>query len=540
MGSLLDALRRCVGVFARGMFACVLCLGCCVAQAQVLMSTEIAVSRRAEDGALIKYAVTLDGISSETKALLVIIPANLRPNTSTAVVSTPSFVQTEPAHYPITRSRARLLEAGFALAWIALPANTGLNSNAFIDSRFLSDMEDLMAALKRQYPQTQRISVGTDGMAMTSMNLAMRGSKHVDGQLILSPFWPRIREEKIEQGSSTNALVIYDNSNQCFIASQVETKEYLQRTAWKSIAFQPEKMSAIGLCGIASSHLLVGIENQLPVLLQDWLQKRPLPIAAGAAQAKVGVQERVIMASGKQGKLEITLLLPSTPGPHPVVIFNHGDVVMDMAWIRNRQRFVDASVATTLLRQGYAVAIPARPGVGRSEGTYRFTQFAINDADPSYKARQHAVAVQDAIAALRQESDLDMKRFALAGQSAGGDTVMYMSTQSIEGLKGVINYAGGRSNHADGQAPTHENKMMISGWAELGAKATVPIQLVFAENDSRYSANTIRKSHEAFNLAGGKAELLLVPPLAGDGHFINAQPAVWSKTVLDFLSRVMQ
>jgi dienelactone hydrolase len=285
---------------------------------------------------------------------------------------------------------------------------------------------------------------------------------------------------------------------------------------------------------------LPSIETHLPALIQDWMQKKTLPATLGAAAQAAGLKERVILASGKQGKLEITLLLPATAGPHPLVIFNHGDILMDYAWIKYRQRYVDTQVATTLLRQGYAVAMPARPGVGRSDGTYRYSQYAVNDGDPSYKARTHAVAVMDAIAALRQESDLDMKRFVLAGQSAGGDTVMYMASQIIDGMKGVINFAGGRSNHPDGQAPTFENKMMIQGWSELGAQATVPVQLVFAENDSRYSANTIRKSHEAFNAAGGKAQLLLVPPLAGDGHFINAQPNIWRKTVLDFLSVVLR
>ncbi len=516
------------------------CLCSSLVFAQPLQTTDIAVARRAEDGALIKYAVTFDGVSNETKTLLVILSSNLQPSTPTSQVSTPSFIQTEPAHFPITRSRTRLLEAGFGLAWIALPANTGLNANVTTDPRFISDMEDLLAAFKRQYPNMLRISVGTSGTAMASLSLALRGSKHVDGHLVLAPFWPRVREEKLEQTSNANVLVIYDSTNQCFIASNHETKEYLDRTGWKSVPYHPSRMTAVGFCGAASSFFLPGIEEHLPNLLQDWLQKKNLPANAGATQKQAGVRERVIIAAGKQGKLEITLLMPSTPGPHPVVIFNHGDILMDLAWIKYRQRYVDTAMATTLLRQGFAVAMPARPGVGRSEGTYRYSQFAINDGDPTYKARTHAVAVMDAIAALRQESDIDMKRFVLAGQSAGGDAVMYMSSQVIDGLKGVINFAGGRSNHPEGQSPTHENAMMISGWAELGAKATVPVQLVFAENDSRYSANTIRKSHEAFNRAGGKAELLLVPPLTGDGHYINSQPAIWSKTVIEFLNLVLK
>lgn len=509
-----------------------------ISWAQPVTFTESSVSRRADDGSIIKYPVTLDGISSQSDIVLVVIPSSVRLGSANGSVSEPSFLQTEPVHYPMTRSRAPLLAAGLAIAWVAVPKTAGLGNFSGNDPRFLSDLEDLFTSLKRQFPKARLVTVTTDGAAAAGMGLAMRGSKHVDGQLVLSPFWPGIRDEKIQSASAANALVIYDGSNQCYTASQLETLDYLQRTGWKSIAVFPDKLSNIGFCGAGSSHMLTGIENQLPAIVQDWLQKKPLPAVLGVA--KSGVQERIVMAAGKQGKLEVTLLLPNTRAPHPLVIFNHGDMEIDSVWVKQRRRYVDVNVASTLLRQGYAVAIPARPGVGRSDGTYRYGQFAINDGDPSFKARTHAQAVMDAISALRNEPDLDLERFVLAGQSAGGDTVMYMSTMAIDGLKGVINFAGGRSNHAAGQAPNFENKMMISGWGEMGAQAKVPVQLVFAENDSRYSANTIRKSFEAFSTGGGKAKLLLVPPLAGDGHYIHSQPAIWSKVVADFLGDVLK
>jgi hypothetical protein len=77
--------------------------------------------------------------------------------------------------------------------------------------------------------------------------------------------------------------------------------------------------------------------------------------------------------------------------------------------------------------------------------------------------------------------------------------------------------------------------MMISGWAEMGKAATVPVMLVFAENDSRYSPNTIRKSTQAFIDAGGKAELLLLPPHEADGHYVYHSPAKWTSAVRRFV-----
>ena len=142
-----------------------------------------------------------------------------------------------------------------------------------------------------------------------------------------------------------------------------------------------------------------------------------------------------------------------------------------------------------------------------------------------------------ALDGLKQASDLKQDQLLLAGQSAGGDTVMYMSTLALPGLRGVLNFAGGRTNHTEDEILPFENKMMIDGWAELGRSAKVPALLVFAENDSRYSANTIRQASQVFRDAGGQAELLLLPPLKVDGHFVYQFPDLWTPAVQRFVAR---
>ena len=219
-----------------------------------------------------------------------------------------------------------------------------------------------------------------------------------------------------------------------------------------------------------------------------------------------------------------------------MLVFNHGDVEMDHSTVKYKARFRDPVITATFLKLGLAVAIPARPGVGRSDGRYSYSHYAVNDGDASYKARQHSEAVLSALNGLKQAPDLRQDQLLLAGQSAGGDTVMYMSTLALPGFRGVINFAGGRSNHRQGENPTFENKMMIDGWADLGRLAKVPAMLVFAENDSRYSANTIRKSAQAYRDAGGQADLLLASPLTGDGHFIHQSPTLWSAAVARFIT----
>jgi len=114
---------------------------------------------------------------------------------------------------------------------------------------------------------------------------------------------------------------------------------------------------------------------------------------------------------------------------------------------------------------------------------------------------------------------------------------MYMSTLVLPGVKAVLNFSGGRLNHAQGQSANFENKMMIEGWRELGSQAKIPVMLVFTENDSLFTPNTVRKSTFAFNESGGKAELLLLPPIVGNGHFIDQWPQFWTNQVRSFLRR---
>jgi hypothetical protein len=79
------------------------------------------------------------------------------------------------------------------------------------------------------------------------------------------------------------------------------------------------------------------------------------------------------------------------------------------------------------------------------------------------------------------------------------------------------------------------NQIMIDGFAEFGKTSRVPGLWLFAENDSRYSATTIREAHKAFTQAGGQATLLLFPASLEDGHFIYQSPELWRPALRNYL-----
>jgi dienelactone hydrolase len=302
-----------------------------------------------------------------------------------------------------------------------------------------------------------------------------------------------------------------------------------------------EKAAAKFDCDRGSQHVLTKLETEFAETALRWFGSMDVPKNIGHPNPPIAWREQIVTypAPGVIGvnQLEMTLLLPDGAGPFPVVVFNHGDVDMDAAVIRHRQRIRELIVAGEFLQHGIAVAVPARRGVGMSEGNYP-GGFARHDGDPTYKARVHAQDILPALDYLKSRPEIDGQRIILAGQSAGGYSVMYIASTHPPGVIGVVDFSGGRTDAGGGEGAGALNRMMVSGFEQLGRTTRIPTLWVFAENDSRYSAETIRASHAAFVAAGGKARLSLSPPTTGDGHYIYHQPQLWSEALKEFLSEI--
>jgi dienelactone hydrolase len=497
-------------------------------------SQVIASDRMDSNGKLVQIPVTYQSSAQPPKAVLLVLPSLTKPDPQ----STDGAEMYESAHFPLRRNQKALIESGFALTWMGWPSESQFGISGLKHPDFFKDISTVVETTRKQWPSVPLILTSTDGSSTAVLSYALNNQSKLDGLLTFAPAWAKDRELRIETLKGLPGLVIHDASAECIAVSRVEIEEISARAGFERVAISSPKPPVLGRCTTESAHWMPALDGQLPYLLTDWLGKQPLSVAQQGTPSISTFKERVLMVDSPSGKMEITVITPAGPGPFPLVVFNHGDVEMDSAFVKYKQRFRDPILSGAFLRWGFAVAFPARPGVGRSEGIYQFANYAIHDADPSYKARQHAQAIQKALEQLRKEPDLNADQIVLAGQSAGGDAVMYMSTLSLPGVKAVLNFSGGRSNHAQGQSATFENKMMVDGWRELGRLAKVPAMLIFAENDSRYTANTIRKSTQAFNEGVGKAELLLLPPIQGDGHFVYQRPQLWSRQAWAFMRQL--
>ncbi len=492
-------------------------------------------SRRDSTGQPVAVNVIYESSTNAPKAVLLIMPSLAAP-TKNAAASTRELHPHEPEHYPLSRNRESLLQSGLALAWMGWPSQSefGISGTAHPDMQ--KDIASVIEHARKRWPKAPLVLTGTDGGAHTALAYALERSGTVNAMLALSPHWLRERSENVESLKRLKTLVLHDSSGECMGFAAPEVEEIARRAGFTRIPVHQSSVGQMGRCSAKSAQWLPQADGQLAPLLTKWLDNQALPAHLGANDPVFVLTERVIFGQSDAGSMEITIFTPPGKGPFPLLIFNHGDVEMDQSYIKMKERFREPIVAAAFLKLGFAVAVPARPGVGRSEGTYRYGQYALGDGDPNYKARQHSAAVLAALERLSREPDLNLKQVLLAGQSAGGDTVMYMSTLALPGVRGIVNFSGGRTNHRAGENPNFENKMMIEGWAELGRSAKEPVLLIFAENDSRFTPNTIRKSAQAFRDAGGQAELLLLPPIAGDGHFVYYSPALWGAALGQYVA----
>lgn len=505
------------------------------ASAQTTQYEEVTVksSRRTAEGKNVTVSVIQEWATTQPKAVFLVIPS-VAVSEKETTASAHKFVPNEPNYFPMNRNRESMVQSGMALVWMGWPSLAELGISGTSHPDFQRDIASVVEHTRQRWPKVPLVLVGTYGGASTGLNYVLDRPTSVDGFLAISPHWYRERNERVESLKNLKTLVLHDSSGECLNGSLPEVIEISQRASFVRIPVHTRQRLEIGRCTSPSAHWLRQADSQWTQTLGDWLDFKPSPAVLGVAVTAMTISERVLMVKTKSGQIEISIFSPVGKGPFPLVVFNHGDVEMAHPSVKYKERFRDPVVTATFLRWGFAVAVPARPGVGRSDGQYRYTQYAINDGDPSYKARQHSEAVRATLEGLKDQADLDMNQVVLAGQSAGGDTVMYMSTLEIPGVRGVINFSGGRSNHAQGENPAFENRMMVRGWGDLGKEAKVPAMLVFAENDSRYSPNTIRKAAQAYKDAGGDAQLLLLPPTRMDGHFVYQLPALWQTAVKRF------
>jgi dienelactone hydrolase len=225
-----------------------------------------------------------------------------------------------------------------------------------------------------------------------------------------------------------------------------------------------------------------------------------------------GMNEQVIMlpvGSGLTGtELETTLFIPPGGGPFPLVIINHGKASGNPKF-QSRARYLTAS--REFFRRGYLVAVPMRRGFSKSGNTYIDPGCNIES-----NGQMRAEEIAEIVRALAKRSDVDRLRILLIGQSHGGLSVMATANGDIQGVLGILNFAGGY--RYTGQFCTWE-RSLVNAFASFGKGATIPSVWFYGDNDSYWGKDLPKEMYQAFTAAGGKADLVSYGVFeGGDAH----------------------
>jgi pimeloyl-ACP methyl ester carboxylesterase len=200
-----------------------------------------------------------------------------------------------------------------------------------------------------------------------------------------------------------------------------------------------------------------------------------------------------------------------------------------------RQRFIAQS--EPFLALGFAVVVPTRRGYGKSEGPWAEDYGPCSNPDYYDAGLETARDVRAAVDDVRHEPWADPKRVVLVGHSAGGFGSVAASSQPLDGLVGVVNFAGGRGSRGP-DSVCAEGKL-VRAMADYGRESRVPSLFIYSENDRFFGPPLARRMYEAFVSAGGRAEFVQAPASGVDGHGYFARAIDdWTPRVASFLRRV--
>jgi len=235
----------------------------------------------------------------------------------------------------------------------------------------------------------------------------------------------------------------------------------------------------------------------------------------------------------------VTTFRPRGDGPFPWIVLSHGTAPTAAA-NRALGRYRPLAPVREWVQRGYAVVAPVRRGYGASGGD-KFGDSYGTCARPDFRRAGEGAAL-DLLATVewaKAQRDLDGKRWLLVGQSAGGFASIYTASKRPDGLVAVLAFAPGRAGRPD----THPGdpcspERMAELFASIAPRIAVPVLWFYAENDQYFGPRVPRMWFESFRAAGGRGELVVIPPFpAARGHGVFPAATgtpLWTAAVASF------
>jgi dienelactone hydrolase len=253
-------------------------------------------------------------------------------------------------------------------------------------------------------------------------------------------------------------------------------------------------------------------------------------VSDASIKPEAPLNERVLSVPGDAERpvaLQVTVYMPSGPGPFPLAVMNHGSTSSEPP--AQQPRYHLTFSAYYFLSRGYAVTMPMMRGYAGSGG-YLSTH-GCDDVALGLDAARDIRAVIDY---MKQQPDIDGSRIVVAGQSFGGWNTLAVGALNVPNVRGLISFAGGMKE-SDCGSP---DSSLIDAAGQLGARTTVPSIWFFGDNDSIFPVSTWRGMYERYTAAGGHAALIAYGRFGTDSHNMLGSGAalpIWVPRVDAFL-----
>ena len=245
------------------------------------------------------------------------------------------------------------------------------------------------------------------------------------------------------------------------------------------------------------------------------------------------MNEQIVMVPAGtklKARLQTTVFRPNGPGPFPLLIINHGKEAGPPKE-QERDRFF--YMARAFIKRGYAVMVPMRQGFAGSSGRYQ--DHGCNMAANGYA---QASDIRDTIEYARQQAWVDEDRIVVVGQSYGGLATVALGTQSLPGVRGVVNFAGGLRD--DDPRCDWRNKL-VEAFDEYGILNQTPTLWMYGANDSLFEPALAQRMFAAFQQGGGNGQLIHLPAFKRDSHGLLASrdgEKLWWAPMQQFLDQI--
>lgn len=247
--------------------------------------------------------------------------------------------------------------------------------------------------------------------------------------------------------------------------------------------------------------------------------------AQGPEQQPDRVQQWLVPSPDTKRPAHALLFRPAGDGPFRLAVIAHASSQNGLRRAEMPQpRY--AALAALLVRRGFAVLVPERPGHGATGGAYLEDQHGCDMADYAGAGRAAARSIATALNFLRRQPFIRGDGVVLIGHSAGGWGALALAADHRAGVSDIIVFAPGRGGHAD-DVPGRvcAPQRLTAAAAEFGRGARVPVTWLVAANDSYFSPDLSRQLADAFHGGGDRVDFRVLAATGDEGHFLAESEA---------------